>query len=111
MSLWISITGLELRSALYAPRFWYHAIRSMQQAQAAPGNRSAEARSLNGVHHTLSVWQDEAAMRAYLTAGAHGRAMAAFRSMATGKTIGYAAETAPDWAEVPEIWRSRGRIS
>jgi hypothetical protein len=106
--VYVSITGLELKSALYAPAFWWHAIRSMGQAQSAPGLISADARQINGVHHTLTVWETEAAMRAYLTAGAHLAAMKAFHGIATGRTVGFLTKAAPDWDEVHEIWERQG---
>jgi hypothetical protein len=102
--VYVSITGLELKSLLHAPAFWWHAIRSMGQAQSAPGLISAEARLINGIHHTLTVWETEAAMRAYLITGAHLAAMKAFHGIATGRTIGFLSETAPDWDDVQEIW-------
>ncbi len=106
---YVSITGLTLKSRRHVFRFWWHAIGSMTQAKRAPGNRSAEARTIDGVHHTLSVWDDEQAMRAYLGSGAHLRALRAFRQIATGKTIGFVANAAPSWDEVHDIWLSRGR--
>ena len=106
---YISITGLTLRSRRHVFRFWWHAIGSITQAKRAPGNRSADARTIAGVHHTLSVWDDEQAMRAYLNSGAHLRALRAFRQIATGKTIGFVADAAPSWDEVHDIWASRGR--
>jgi len=63
----VSITGLRLKSMLQGPVFWWHAIWSMGQARAAPGNISAGARTINGIHHTLTVWDSEAAMRSYPT--------------------------------------------
>ncbi len=107
--VYVSITGLRLKSPLHVVRFWYRAFAAMQQALAAPGNLRAEARTINSVHHTLSVWESEAAMRAYLTTGAHLKAMKLFRKIATGKTIGYLADRAPDWHEVHEIWSTKGR--
>lgn len=107
--VYVSITGLSLKGPWHMPMFWWHAFRSMTQAQRAPGNLSATARTIDGVHHTLSVWQDQAAMRAFLAAGAHGQAMAAFRGMATGRTIGFAAQTAPDWEQAHRIWLERAR--
>ena len=107
--MYISITGLKLNGPLSVPRFWWHALRSMAQAQRAAGNISAEAKQINGIHHTLTVWTDKAAMRVYLVAGAHGEAMKAFRSVATGAVLGYEAEAAPAWSEVHDIWRTRGR--
>ena len=107
--VYVSITGLELKSVLHAPAFWWHAIRSMGQSQSAPGVLSADARQINGVHHTLTVWESEAAMRSYLITGAHLEAMKAFHGIATGRTIGFSAESAPDWDDVHKIWQRRGR--
>lgn len=106
--VYVSITGLKLKSLIHAPAFWWHAIRSMRQAKSAPGLISAEARLINGIHHTLTVWETEAAMRAYMITGAHLAAMKAFHGIATGRTIGILAETAPDWGDVHEIWVLRG---
>jgi quinol monooxygenase YgiN len=85
-------------------------MKSMVQARHAPGNISADARTINGVHHTLSVWTDQDAMRAYLTAGPHLAAMRLFPRIATGKVVGYLARQAPDWSEVHTIWLERGRV-
>lgn len=35
--------------------------------------------------------------------------MKAFHGIATGRTIGFPAETAPDWDDVHKIWQRRGR--
>lgn len=106
--VYVSITGLKLKSLLHAPAFWWHAIRSMGQAQSAPGLISADARQINGIHHTLTIWETEVAMRAYLVTGAHLAAMKSFHGIATGRTIGFLTESAPDWDEVHAIWVRRG---
>ena len=108
MMVYVSITGLRLKSMRHAPRFWWHAVRSMQQAKRAPGNILAETRTIGGVHHTLSVWESEAAMRRYLGAGAHLQAMRVFAYVASGSTLGYATDDPPDWSRVHDIWRERG---
>lgn len=107
---YISITGLRLKSALHGPRFWYHAVRSLRQAQMAPGNILAEARTIDGVHHTRSVWDTRTSMITYLRSGAHLRAMAVFPQIATGKVTGLALPYIPDWAEVRAIWERDGRL-
>lgn len=107
---YISITGLELRSVRHAPAFWWHALCAMRQVRTAPGLMRVEARQINRVHHTLTVWESEAAMRAYLVQGAHLAAMKAFGRIATGRTFGFQAEAPPGWDEVHAIWRSRGRV-
>lgn len=107
---YISITGLELKRFWHAPLFWTHAVRSMAQARAAAGNISADARTIDGVHHTLSVWTDRNAMRAYLTSGHHAAAMRLFPKIAQGKTLGFIATEIPDWPEVHALWRDRGCV-
>lgn len=108
--IYVSITGLQVRRVWHIPSFWSHAMKSMVQARSAAGNISADARTINGVHHTLSVWIDKPAMRAYLTAGPHLEAMRLFPSIATGKVVGYFAPRAPDWSEVHAIWLEQGRV-
>lgn len=107
--VFVSITGLRLRGVWHYPRFIRHAVRSMAQARAAPGNLSAEARFIDGVHHTLSVWTSHEAMRAYLTAGAHLEAMKVYRRIATGKVHGYVTAEPPDWPDARRLWREHGR--
>jgi hypothetical protein len=106
---YVSITGLRLKSAFHTPRFMWHAIRSMSQAQGAPGNILADARLIEGVHHTLSVWQDKTAMRTYLSSGPHRAAMKAFHGIATGSTYGYDADSVPDWHQAHLLWRENAR--
>ena len=108
--VYVSITGLRLKGFHHAPLFVWHAVASMRQAQASEGNLVAEARKIDGVHHTLTVWQDETAMRRFLVSGPHLKAMRAFPRIATGSTVGFPAETAPDWSEVHGIWRERGKV-
>jgi hypothetical protein len=107
--VYVSITGLHVRRVWHVPSFWFHAVKSMAQARKATGNISASARTINGVHHTLSVWTDKSAMRVYLTGGPHLAAMRLFPRIATGKVVGYLATQAPDWSEVHAIWLERGR--
>lgn len=107
-TIYVSITGLQLKGPQHAPRFWVHAGLAMRQAKAAPGNISADARTINGVHHTRSVWRDEAAMRAFLVSGAHAKAMRVFPQIATGKTFGFTTSEVPDWQRVHDLWTEHG---
>jgi len=107
--VYVSITGLQLKAQRHQIRFWWHALRSMAQARKAKGIVAVDARFMNGVHHTRTVWIDEASMRSYLVAGAHLRAMKAFGSIAKGKTLGYYAEKVPGWDEVHSKWQMLGR--
>jgi quinol monooxygenase YgiN len=81
----------------------------MAQARRTPGCLSAEARSVGGVQHTLSVWQDRAALRAFMSSAAHRGAMKDFRRIATGRTFGYESDSAPDWSEALRLLQEKGR--
>ncbi|MEM8839329.1 MAG: hypothetical protein AAGE89_14640 [Pseudomonadota bacterium] len=107
--VYVSITGLKVRSVFQILLFYRHAVASMAQARQAPGNISAEARTINGVRHTLSVWESETAMRKFLYCGAHRNAIKAFPSIGSGKTFGYDADTIPTWEEVHLLWLEKAR--
>lgn len=103
-SVYVSITGFRLNAWRYLPLFWWHTLRSLSQARRAHGNLRVEARVVNGVYHTLTVWIDERAMRAFVTNGAHLRAMKASRSLGVGRTLGFNAHRTPDWEAAVQRW-------
>ena len=104
----VVVTGLRLKAALYAPLFGYHAVRSMAQARREPSCRFAEARTVDGFHHTLTVWDSAAAAAAYGQSGAHRAAAAVFSKIATGAVYHGDARQRPEWTEALSLWRSRG---
>lgn len=108
--LYISITGLKLKRFWHAPIFWRHAVASMAQARTAPGCLSANARTIGGIHHTMSVWKTRKDMVAYLRSGAHSSAIDVFSSIATGKVYGFEAKEIPKWPEARELWEKNGRV-
>ena len=72
----VSVTRLRLRSIRYLLPFAYHANRSRRQAESAAGCRRVHVRKTRGLTFwTLSLWESEAALRQYLTGGAHRQAM------------------------------------
>lgn len=110
MSFYISITGLELKSMFHTPKFWYYAVPAMIQAKQAPGNISAEGKYINGIHHTLSVWDDRKSMLNYMRSGNHVQAMKVFDDIATGKTYGYESDVIPTWEEVQHLYETKARV-
>lgn len=72
----ISITRLRLRSIYYLPSFIWIAWRSAQQARRAAGNLQTKlVRDANLTFWTLTAWESETDMRAFMITGAHHRAM------------------------------------
>jgi len=97
MSVYVSVTGFRAKGGLRLLQFWWYALRSLAQARRAAGNLRTEVRPVDGIYHTMTVWTDEAAMRAYVRAGAHRGAMANFRDIGSGKTCGFPSEQDPGW--------------
>lgn len=107
--MYVSITGMTVHSWRQVPLFFRHAIPSLHQAKQAPGNLFADVRKVAGVQHTLTVWDDRAAMRNYLTSGAHLQAIRAFRKIGNGKMCGYEADHLPTWDEALAYWQVNAR--
>jgi hypothetical protein len=108
-SVYISITGLRIKGPLAFFGFWRHAIPSKFQADKAPGLLFIDLKTVNRFHHTFTAWENKQAMQTYLRRGAHLRAMRVFREIATGKVIGYEAQSLPSWEEALRIWAEQGK--
>lgn len=107
--MYVSITGLKLHGLWHAPQFLWHVMRSLPEARKTPGNRSAVTRSVDGWQHTLTVWDDRAAMRRFLASAAHRQAVGVSGRIGTTRTCSYEADHAPDWDEALAHWREHGR--
>lgn len=97
--MYISITGLKPKGLRGFFKFWMLAVPSFNQARTARGNLHCSVKRIQGQQCTLTAWESRELMLDFMRSGAHLKAMKAFRSMATGKTYGFEAETVPDWAE------------
>src|SRR5258708_29641272 len=72
----VSITGLRLRSWRFLPTFAWYVLRSARQAAKAEGNLAAKLlRERRNTFWTSTIWTGEAAMKKFMTSGAHGKAM------------------------------------
>jgi hypothetical protein len=110
---YVSVTGLTVKSILYYPNFIYYAVPSKMQADNADGNILTRTTSANGVQQTLSVWEDKMAMRKFMVAGAHRKAMAITSEVADPektKVYGYESDTIPTWDEAIEMWEKHGKL-
>ncbi|MGR3435393.1 MAG: hypothetical protein ACU0CO_10975, partial [Shimia sp.] len=106
---YVVITGARVTRRRDAPLFWWHAIRSMGQAHRDPACRQAEARSIGGVHHTITAWDDAEAARAYGRSGAHGRAGRVFHRIATGDVWAGHLDAVPGWPEARRLWEDEAK--
>eukprot|EP00980_Cylindrotheca_fusiformis_P011341 scaffold2619_cov129-Cylindrotheca_fusiformis.AAC.19 len=109
----ISVTGLTLKSYIYYPKFMLYTIPCVIEAKKTDGNVSTKTTARNGVLHTLTVWESKMAMRKFMVAGAHRKAMAITAAVADldkTKVYGYESDTIPDWDEAIQIWKTHGKL-
>jgi quinol monooxygenase YgiN len=110
-----SITRLRVRSLRYLPEFLWRAFASVRQARATPGCVAADVhREVKFVFWTRTVWRDEAAMRAFMTSGAHRVVMPKILDWCDEASLVHwqqESDTPPDWATAETKVRTEGRIS
>ncbi len=111
----ISVTRLRIRSFRYLPLFALYATRTRAQVRVAAGfRRGVLLQDGLWTFWTVTAWDDAASMRAYMTDGAHRRAMPRLMrwcdeaSVAHWKQPGGALPLAP---EFERRMRSEGRPS
>lgn len=111
----VSVTRLRLRHWRFVPVFFWHTIPAFRQARKAPGNLSADVlNDANRTYWTRSVWADEAAMRAYMTSGAHMKAMPHLMRWCDEAATAHWTQpdgAAPDWREAHRRLVAEGRRS
>ena len=72
----ISVTRLRVRRFAYLPGFILFALRSARQAKRADGNLGVGLlREANRTFWTRTTWRDESAMKAFMLAMPHRKAM------------------------------------
>jgi hypothetical protein len=109
MKYYISLTGLHIKSAIHYPKFIYYAVSSMTQAKSAPANISADAKYVNDIHHTLTVWESRKDMTKFLVSGAHAKAMKVIGDISDANSVyGYESDTIPTWDEAVAILKEKG---
>ena len=111
----IAVTRLRLRSLRHLPGFLWLTFRSRTQARRAPGH--LETRLLKDAKlafWTMSAWENELAMRAYMVSGAHRTAMQWLKHVCDEAAIvHWLQESAelPDWLAAHRRMVAEGRPS
>ena len=106
---YVSVTGFTPKNGFQLPRFWWHTLRCLNQARRSSGNLGVSARYVSRVYYTMTVWSDEESARAFVSLGAHRKAMSNFRSMGSGKTFGYRSSSLPQWEMAYSLWSRYGK--
>jgi hypothetical protein len=72
----VSVTRLRIRSLFFLPPFFLHTMRAQSQLKRAGGFRGgALLPDRRRVFWTMTLWDSQDAMRAYMLTGAHRTAM------------------------------------
>jgi heme-degrading monooxygenase HmoA len=113
--IFVSLTRLRLRSAWFFPRFAIYAVRSNKQAMQAPGCLKVELlRDRNWTFWTMTAWDSEESVRAYMISGAHKQAMPHMMHWCAEASLARWTQpdtTLPSWQEADRRMRETGRPS
>jgi quinol monooxygenase YgiN len=111
----VSVTRFRLRAVRFMPFFMLHANRAIAQIRKANGFLAgAVQRDADQAFWTLTVWRDEAAMRAYGASGAHRKAMTHLAEWADEASVAHWLQPGgelPAWPEAVRRLRNDGRSS
>jgi len=109
----VSITRFRARAFWFVPMFMHHAQRSISQIRSAKGCISlALLKDRNRVFWTMTMWQDERSMKAYMTSGSHREAMPSLADWADEASVAHWNQEhaeRPDWNEAARRMRVEGR--
>ncbi len=113
--VFVSLTRLRVRALRFLPLFAIHAVRSRRQASKAAGflNGSLLA-DRKWTFWTLTAWESEAAMRAYMVSGPHKQAMPKLMNWCDEASVAHWTQenpVLPTWKEADRRMREQGRIS
>lgn len=111
----VSITRLRLRSVFYLLPFFLHTARATRQIVRDPKflkGKTLLDRKLT--FWTISLWNDEADMRAYRGSGDHKKAMPKLQHWCDEASVAHwqqEGEEFPEWYDAWERMKSSGRAS
>lgn len=111
----VSVTRLRLRSPYYLLSFGWQAILSARQANHSAGLiKSAFQRKAKNAFWTLTLWQDEASMKAYRNSGVHGKVMPKLLDWCDEASVVHWHQESlelPTWSEAEHRMRTEGKFS
>jgi hypothetical protein len=111
----VSLTRLRIRSIRFMPLFAIHAFRSRMQVSSAPGFQTgALLADRSRTFWTMTAWDSQESMRAYMTTGAHKKAMPRLLHWCDEASVAHWTQpdaTLPSWMEADRRMRDSGRAS
>jgi quinol monooxygenase YgiN len=110
----VSVTRLRLRNFWFLFPLAWRTSRCNKQIRAADGCLSSDVRGgPNKVFWTKSVWRDQAAMRAFMSSGAHLKAMPKLKHWCDEASAGHWSQddTNVSWTEAEAGLARTGWVS
>ena len=113
--VFVSLTRLRIRSVRFLPFFAIYTGRSLRQVQKAAGFQDgALLADRSWTFWTLTAWDSQESMRAYMISGAHKEAMPKLLHWCDEASVAHWTQeddTLPSWEEADRRMRAGGRIS
>lgn len=111
----VSITRLRLRSIRFLPAFALYTTLSGRQVRRAPGfARGSLLPDRNWTFWTMTLWDSEASMGAYMINGSHKAAMPHLLNWCDEASVVHWEQQQADlpaWTEADRRMRESGRVS
>jgi hypothetical protein len=110
-----SVTRLRVRSPWILPVFLLRTFQSQRQIECSPGYLGGRLLvDAHSTYWTLTLWQDEKAMKVFRGSGAHARAMKKLPEWCDEGAYAHwipAGDAIPTWAQAYERLVAEGKLS
>jgi hypothetical protein len=111
----VSVTRLRIRLARFLPLFAIHTFRSFNQVKKASGFKGGSILAdRSWTFWTMTTWDSQESMRAFMTGGAHRAAMPHLLDWCDEASVVHwdgAEDDLPSWNEADKRMRESGRAS
>jgi hypothetical protein len=113
--IFVSVTRLRLRALRFLPGFAIYALQTLRQCKRMPGFQNGSLLADRRLTFwTMTLWDGEVAMRAYMTSGAHRKAMPMLLHWCDEASVVHWTQddpALPDWPAADRRMRIEGRPS
>jgi hypothetical protein len=113
--VFVSLTRLRIRSMRFMPLFALYTWRSLRQVRSSPGFQDGGLLAdRDRTFWTMTAWDSQQSMRAYMISGAHKAAMPKLLDWCDEASVAHWEQetaTLPSWTEADARMRATGRVS
>jgi hypothetical protein len=110
LPMYVTITSLQLKGPFLFFKLSYLAMKIVGQLKANSACKQYKSHGFWTLHYTMSLWQDEKALKDFAKEGAHLHGMKNSKALASEiKTYTFPADKLPDWKTAKELLNKNGR--